>query len=105
MIIFKDTMKISRIVRVEDSNGIKKNVPTLLYSDIPCHLSIKNVNPVNVENEVVGTPSSFTIFCKGDVDILKGDIIECREFKFIVSVPKLMKILKKYEIGLEEWKD
>ena len=105
MIIYKDTMKISRIVRVEDSNGISRNTLTLLYENIPCHLSIKNVNPVTVENEVVGTPSSFTIFCGEDVDILKGDIIECREFKFISSIPKLMKILKKYEIGLSEWKD
>lgn len=105
MLFEKDLMSIYRKQMTTDPNGEEIELLVLVTSDVACHLSIENVNPSNSNNEIVGTESNFVIFCSNNIDVKEGDIIHIDDYKFKSSMPKNFKYLKKFEIGVTEWKE
>ena len=51
---------------------------TVIYSDIPCHLSVKALSPVNQSESTAKVLLDYVLFIdiKQDVTIQKNDIIE-----------------------------
>lgn len=101
----KDKMDIYRKQMSTDGNGEETENLVLVASEISCHLSINDVKSVNVNGGVVVTESNFVIFCYNNVDVKEGDLIYIDDYKFKSSTPKNFKYLKKFEIGVTEWKE
>lgn len=52
--------------------------PEVVYADVPCHLSVKSVNPVEQSESTADIKYSFKLFtdASAGVDIKANDIVE-----------------------------
>lgn len=79
-LLYFHTMSIYRLQKVENADGTTDRELVLLASDIPCKLSVQQLqtdNPLNsrksMTTDVEWKPK---VFCRYDVDVKAGDTVE-----------------------------
>lgn len=73
-----DKCTIKRPNKTKVKGEIIYGEPTIIYSDVPCHLSVKSLSPVNQSDSTATVLLDYVLFIDTDknVTINKNDIIE-----------------------------
>ena len=73
-----DKCTIKRPSKTKTKGEVIYGTPTTIYTDIPCHLSVKALSPINQSDSTATVLLDYVLFIdtKQNVTINKNDIIE-----------------------------
>lgn len=69
-----DKCDVFRKEKIKQTNGTTTLENNLIFENIPCALSVKNVSSNFKKEEEVGTAKyNYIVYFKPDIDLIKGD--------------------------------